>query len=228
MKIQSKLAGGERGFSLLELLVVVVILSLVIGVVVNGLNRLVNVNSGETNKVDMTQESRQFIDQLSSDIHQAGFPNLRMYDPASGATLASFTVAQGLTLVDTNAVQFEGDVDGSGQVSKVFLQLVDGNGNLAVNPAGCPCTLQRGTVWKSVGGNPTFYTELTGVMNTNIFSAYDFGGNVVVPPQANALTGNLPNIKTVRMTVNIRSLIVDPIDNQYDTVTMVSEAKINN
>src|SRR5260370_7910047 len=73
----------QQGFTLLELMVSVAILSIVAGVVVSGLTSLVQRNQMETTKVDLTQESRQFMDQIVSDIHQSGFPSAKMFDPAS-------------------------------------------------------------------------------------------------------------------------------------------------
>jgi prepilin-type N-terminal cleavage/methylation domain-containing protein len=218
------IGGFQRGFSLLELLLSMAILCIVAGVVVDGLASLQQRNIGEVNRVDLTQETRQFQDQILRDLRQAGFPSIAMFDPS---TLTSSTncaldnnVACGLISVSSTAIQFEGDIDGSG-VSEVYIQLVQPAG-------GCPCTLQRGTVLKSVGGTPTYYTELNYVMNTSVFTAYDYQGNSISLP---ASASNLPNIKNIGITLYVQSPFPDPGRPgapYYPDITMVSEAKINN
>lgn len=210
-----------RGFSLVEMMIVLAILSIVSGVIVQGITDTQARNVVESTKTDLTQESRQFMDQIVSDVHQAGFPSIRMFDPASlvSSTVCASdnNVACGLLSVSTTALQFEGDVDGSG-VSEVYVQLNQPTG-------GCPCTVQRGTVLKSVGGVPPYYAEVTNVMNTAIFSAYFFDGSTVTLPAA---ATDLPNIKSISMTLYVKSTQEDPKTLQYPTVTMASSAKINN
>jgi prepilin-type N-terminal cleavage/methylation domain-containing protein len=50
----------QRGFSLLELMLSILILSVVVAVVVQGLSGLQQRDVGELNRVDLTQETRQF------------------------------------------------------------------------------------------------------------------------------------------------------------------------
>jgi len=201
------------------------ILSIVVGVIAEGLASLQQRNAGELNRVDLTQETRQFQDQILRDLRQAGFPSIAMFDPS---TLASSTncaldtnVACGLVSISSTSIQFEGDIDGSG-VSEVYIQLVQPAG-------GCPCTLQRGTVLKSLGGTPAYYTELNYVINPNVFTAYDWQGNLISLP---ASASDLPNIKNVGISLYVQSPFPDPgrpsATPFYPDITMVSVAKINN
>ena len=205
----------------MEMMIVLAILSIVSGVIVQGITDTQARNVVEATKTDLTQESRQFMDQVVSDVHQAGFPSIRMFDPASltSSTVCASdnNVACGLLSVTSTAIQFEGDVDGTG-VSEVYVQLNHTRG-------GCPCTVQRGTVAKSVGGAPPYYTEVTNVMNTAVFSAYFFDGSSVTLP---ASATDLPNIKSISMTLYVRSTQFDPKTLLYPTVTMASSAKVNN
>ena len=217
----------QHGFSLLELMISLAILSIVMGVIVEGINTTQARNAVETNKLDLTQETREFMDQIVNDIDQAGFPGLNMFDPTTlnpavgGNPICTQNnnLACGLVSVTANAIQFEGDVDGTG-VSEVYIQL-----NQPVG--GCPCTIQRGTVLKSIGGLPPFYTQVDNVMNTAIFTAYASDGSQVALP-ANQASGNLKNITAIGITLYVRSFQMDPKTGQYPTVTMVSSAKINN
>jgi prepilin-type N-terminal cleavage/methylation domain-containing protein len=217
----------KRGFSLLELMVSLAILSIVMGIIVEGITTMQARNAVETNKLDLTQETREFMDQIVNDIDQAGFPGLNMFDPTTlnpatpGNPICTQNnnLACGLISVSATAIQFEGDVDGTG-VSEVYIQLNQPAG-------GCPCTIQRGTVLKSVGGLPPFYTQVDNVMNTTIFTAYKSDGSLALLP-ANQALGNLGNITAIGITLYVKSLQMDPKTGQYPTVTMVSTAKINN
>lgn len=210
---------AERGFTLLEMMVSVTILTVVIGVVVDGLMKLQQRNTMETAKVDLTQESRQFLDQIVSDIRQSGYPSLKMFDPTTKPLGNNDPgVSQGLVSVNPSSLQFEADVDGSGVVSEVFIQLSPLNGP-------CPCTIQRGTVSKTAwqGGTlPFYYTEVNNVSNTTIFKGYDNGGNNV------ALSGAPSNnLASIEITLNVLSPIPD-VNSVYPTITMTTGVKIHN
>jgi prepilin-type N-terminal cleavage/methylation domain-containing protein len=209
----------QHGFTLLELIVSMGILTVVSGVIVESLMKLQQRNTMETVKVDLTQESRQFMDQIVSDIHQSGYPSLKMFDPATKPLGNNDPgVSQGLVNVTPSSLQFEADVDGSGAVNEVFIQLSPLNGP-------CPCVIQRGTVSKASwqGGTlPYYYTEVNNVNNTNIFQGYDNAGNNV------ALTGApANNLAAIEITLNVLSSTPDS-NNVYPTITMSTGVKIHN
>lgn len=213
----------QRGFSLVELLASLAILSIVMGVIFSGVTMMQERNAVEVSKVDLTQQAREFMDQIVNDIHQAGYPGLDMFDPGSPA-LTSTTdctldnnLACGLISVSSTTLHFEGDVDGTG-VSEVYIELSTGP---------CPCTLKRGTVLKSVGGTPAFYTEVDNVMNTAVFTGYQFDGTQITLP-ADSTTGTLKNFAAIGITLYVKSSQPDLQTGQYQTVTMVATAKISN
>jgi len=216
----------QQGFSLIELMVSLTILSVVAGVVVDGLMKLQRRNTMETTKVDLTQESREFMDQIVSDIHQSGYPSLKMFDPATLVSAVNCTVdinvSCGLVNVTASSLQFEADVDGSGTVSEVFIQLNPLNGP-------CPCIIQRGTVtkaaWVNNGTPPFYYTEVNNVNNTNIFLGYDNGGNNVALPGACPYPCN--NIAAIEITLNVRSPFAES-NGIFQTITMSTGVKIHN
>jgi prepilin-type N-terminal cleavage/methylation domain-containing protein len=214
------------GFSLLETMLVMALLAIVLAVATDGLIQMQKRSNTDTAKVDMTQTARQFLDQIINDLHQTGYPGSKLYDPASAPSANN--IAAGLLSVDANAVEFEADVDGSGSVSHVWLQLLWSNGTPVSSGAGsCPCTLQRGTLYKSQVGTTAvpYYTEVSNVTNSNIFSAYFFDGSQVTLP---ASATDLPNIKDIKITVNLQSSTPEMDGVTFPTITMASEAKINN
>jgi len=215
----------HSGFSLVETMLVVAVLAVVMGIVVDGLVQLQKRNRADVGKVDTTQMARQFMDQIINDLHQTGYPGTKIYDPAAAPSVNN--VAVGLLSVNSSATEFEADVDGSGSVSHIWLQLVWSDGTpVAGGPGNCPCTLQRGTLYKSQVGTGTvpYYTEVTNVMNTNVFSAYFFDGSQVTLP---ASSTDLPNIRNIKVTVNLQSSTPEA-NGTIPTITMASEAKISN
>jgi len=213
----------QQGFSLLELLITIAILAIVVAVIVSGVTQLQKTSTNQAVNVDLTQESRQFLDQVVEDLHQAGYPDISMFDLATSAANPNL-YAVGLVSVSTTKIQYEGDVDGTG-VSEVIVQL---------NPSGgpCPCTLQRGAISKTLyagGTNPLYYTEVDGVNNLNIFTAYDKAGNVIPLPCAAGVCADgssIKNIKDIGILLNVRSNTPNVTTGAYTFVTMSTEAQL--
>src|SRR5215467_6943657 len=117
------------GFSLLELMVVLIIVLGITAAIFQTINMTTQRSSTEQIKLDMFQEAREFMDQMSRDLRQAGYPNTRNLD-FSAMTPAAVTpyindhrAAAGLVAVYTTDLWFEGDVDASGAVSVVRYHL---------------------------------------------------------------------------------------------------------
>src|SRR2546426_12826615 len=105
------------GFSLLELMIVLIIILSISAAIFQTINMTTQRSSAEQTKVDMFQEAREFMDQMSRDLRQAGYPNPRNMDPA-GFTQPSIVqdlhAAVGLVEVGTGDLWFGGDVGCSG------------------------------------------------------------------------------------------------------------------
>jgi prepilin-type N-terminal cleavage/methylation domain-containing protein len=173
----------ERGFSLIELMVVCLVLVIVLGGVFRIINHVMQRSQVEQIKVDLTQQAREFVDEFERDVHQAGYPNCRMISTPGAATncppdytnplvAQNASVAAGLVLVSNTEVIFEGDVDGDGVVDTVWYRLVDQNGNFPPATT-CPCTIQRSQMPKAAGtlplAQPTLFSqELQNIVNSGV------------------------------------------------------------
>jgi prepilin-type N-terminal cleavage/methylation domain-containing protein len=158
---------GQRGFSLIEMLIVVAVLSLVLGAIFNTIMDGMKKYRLEENRVNTTQESREFLDQIVRDLHSSGYPGLKMYNPGAlpAPALNNANVAAGLVAVSATDIWFEGDIDDSGNVQSIrytLQPLADGN---------CPCTMMRSAVQKFQGTAPSaqninYNTQLQNVINS--------------------------------------------------------------
>jgi len=226
---------GASGFSLLELMIVLVITLVITGAIFQVINLATARSSAEQTKVDMFQEAREFMDQMSRDLRQAGFPNVRNMDQSVFSVLTMTTplpiiddlhVAAGLVEVDTGDLLFEGDVDGSGIVSVVHYHLATMGNN-------CPC-LQRSQLPK-INASPLAQTteqyqvEVQGVQNTSIFAAYNNGVAVALPVTIGVSSGTvIATVDTVQATLTLQSPIIDPQTHQKPITTLVTTVRLNN
>jgi prepilin-type N-terminal cleavage/methylation domain-containing protein len=217
----------EAGFSLLELMIVLLVLSVMMGAVFSQIRNVQVRSSAEQTKLDLFQESREFMDQLERDLHEAGYPNSRNF--GSGQVVNGINEpanAVGLVKIDVNELWFEGDVDGDGVVDSVQYQY-DGTST------GCPC-LKRSSVQK-VAASPlsqgsSFQTEVQHVQNgTSIFRAYKADGSqVTLPVDLISAPTTIASIKTIRIELNVQSNHFDLQTRQYPQVTLSNTVSLNN
>ena len=220
---------AQLGFSMIEILVAVALLMAVLGVVVKGMTDVQRRNFSETSNVDAVQDTRDFIDQMVRDIHGVGYPPPRVTTRGANpyCTDSKFngqvnapvrmspTISCGVTSYSQTNIVYEADLDGSGTVSVVFLNLVPGT-----NTVNCPCILQRGVLTKTAwianpAQAPPFFTTVNGVLNSgngaggaifpvvlsgpgnyqayrtaDVFDAYDANANPIVVPCTMGIPGN--------------------------------------
>ena len=172
MRTTNDVRNRQKGFSLIELLTVVVILMLVTGVVFQQIDMVQKRGRQEDVKMDLTQESREFVDQMVRDIHTSGYPNKKMY-LVGLVTNNDNRTAVGLVQVSPTSLWFEGDVDGDGQVDSIQYELQAPGGR-------CPCTIRRSQVVKVNGTEPwnqanNFNMEVSNVVNSR--NTFPIGGN---------------------------------------------------
>jgi prepilin-type N-terminal cleavage/methylation domain-containing protein len=238
----------SRGFSLIEMLVAMAIVTAVLAVVMRGIIQMQQRSSAESTKVDVTQQTRDFIDQMVRDIHNAGYPPPLVVTSAVAAGCTNnASIACGVLSYTPTQIIYEGDLDGSGIVYRVYVQLQAGPGGA------CPCILQRGALRKSdalTGGAPTYFTEVNGVLNSgngsgaatyainlptsgsyssygtaDVFDAYDVSGGAVGTCTTIAACSS---IHSVQITANIASSYGDPAAHTYHVFSITSKARMNN
>ena len=218
--MKNKKHSRQSGFTLIEMLMVVLLLSIVVGAVFSQIERAQVRYRVEDQKVDLTQQEREFIDQFTRDLHQAGYPSAPMY----GGSATANQVALGITSLSSNDIVVEGDVDGDGAVDVVEYSYFDGSGWSSSAPNPCPC-IRRSQLAKGTAGPATTYTQVQNVLGTSFFTAFDIGGNTISLP---ASAGNLSKIKTVQITLTTQGVVQDNDAHKSIQVTMTGMARLVN
>jgi prepilin-type N-terminal cleavage/methylation domain-containing protein len=208
-KLALKASCSEQGFSLIEMMIAVILISAVMAVAVNGMMQMQQRNSAEASKTDSVQETRDFIDQVVRDIHDAGYPPARAVTSPAGvvplctnptATINtvvrnSSSIACGIVAYSQRAVTYEGDLGDGNNVSVVTLDIVPASGST------CPCIVRRGVIaktqWVTSGCNtnptgsgciPQYFTEVNGILNSGNGAGGSWGVTLSGPGTYTAYT----------------------------------------
>lgn len=204
----------QRGFTLIELLMVVLILSIVVGAVFSQIERAQVRYRVEDTKVDLTQQEREFIDQFTRDLHQAGYPSADMMGPGAAAN----QTALGVISLSTNDLVMEGDVDGDGVVETVEYSYFDGSGWAGPGPNPCPC-IRRSSQPKGTAAAAPNFTEVQNVIGTSFFTALNSTGGAAT---------DLPSTKAVQITLTTQGTLQDSDAHKSIQVTMTGIARLVN
>jgi prepilin-type N-terminal cleavage/methylation domain-containing protein len=246
MNWKNQMRHPQTGFSLIEMMVVVLILAVVSAGIFMQLDIAQQRAFSEQIKLDNFEEARDFADQFFRDINQIGYPNSRLVDTTSLSWSPALTtqttyswaspyvndnrLALGLVKIDANEIRFEGDMNGNGVVQSV-VYMVNGSGT-------CALCLQRSQVDK-VSGNPltgqtqNWGTETNDVINTPIFSYFKADGTqvTVLPVDISTASGaqTIASIKTIQISIIIRNnTVLDPKTRQPIETTFQGEVSLNN
>jgi len=247
MKRKKLLNSRQRGFSMIELTIVIGILSIIIAGIFTQMDQAQQRAYTERIKLDNMQEARDFVDQFFRDINQIGYPNVRMMDVTSPSWAPALStpptyawnnayandnrMAIGLVKIDNTAIQFEADTNGDGNVQSVQYK-INGNGN-------CTLCLQRSQVDK-VAGNPlavppNWGTEVNDALNPIIFTYFKADGTQIpsaslpldISTQAGAQT--LASIKTIKISLLISNPVIRDIKtDQVIQTSFEGEVSLNN
>jgi type II secretory pathway pseudopilin PulG len=222
----------STGFTLLESMICVGVLLLLMGAVFQQVNKAQGSYRVEGQKIDLTQQQREFIDQFTRDVRQAGYPSPFSAGLTPPVDLSNNTIAAGITAISPTSITFEGDIDNTGQVKVVTYSL-----NPAV-AAPCPC-IQR-TVAAKGGANQGTFVEVQNIMvpgPQGIFLAYDANGNPLaglnLTLSAGATTNDttyksLHKIKGVRVSFTLQGTASEMTGATPVQVTMTGMARVPN
>ena len=185
----------QKGFSLIELMIVVAILTVVMGVIFQQIVSLQRRSRAEETKQDIFSEGREFVEQFSRDIHETGYPSYKIYATALLPTDARLAV--GIVRATPTDLLIEGDVDGDGLVDSVEYAVCNSAGVCSSpatpNPGGtCPCSLQRSQVVKLGGTNPWAQPTSPSVQVNGLINSSGLGGGgaaVIITGQSALPTG---------------------------------------
>lgn len=241
--MKTKANRKQTGFSLIELLVVVLILSVVVGALFSQIERAQVRYRVEDQKLDLTQQERDFIDQFTRDLHQEGYPSPRLY--SNRYDLSSKFTAAGVWSISPTDLAMEGDVDGDGVVDVIRYHYDDGStwAGKGANP--CPCLRRSSTpkadgAWPWAQPAPVYYTQVQNVIpiaGQPFFQAYAADGSVIdttVPlvlssaAQTDPTFQQLLNIKAVRITFTTQGASNDTDLHKSIQVTMTGMARLPN
>lgn len=237
---------AHRGFTLLELLLVVMILSLILVAVFTQMSAAQQRMSAEEVKLDDFQQARDFVDQFFRDINEIGYPNSRMMDTTSVLWNPALTTqatygwaspyindnrfAMGLVKVDVNEIRFEADTNGDGNVQSV-IYVLNGNGN-------CALCLQRSQVPKLtadpfLGQVPNWGTEVNDLVSNPSFKYFRADGTQVTTLPADITTAagaqTLASIKTIQISLTVRNPnVVDQQTGLAIETNIAGEVSLNN
>jgi len=230
---------ATAGFTLIEMLISLAILVIVTGAVFQQINSMQKKSASEAVNVDLTQQSREFINQTVRDLHMAGFPSANMYsvDPSGHPSL----VANGLVRVSPTEILMEGDVNNDGAVESVDILYVASD----PNDPNCPCIRRSAQPKVDADSfnqpiNP-FYTETQQVLppgtgagqsGEDLFEYYDQNGNPVdLSTYSDRLTpqgvANLASIKTIKINLSLLTNQRDPVTGNFLRTSMSASSRLN-
>jgi prepilin-type N-terminal cleavage/methylation domain-containing protein len=237
----------QAGFSLIEVMIVVFVLTLILAGIFSQIDKAQSRYKVEDQTLDLTQQERDFIDQFTRDLHQAGFPTAAMY--GNRLDINSKYVSAGVWYVSATDVWMEGDLDDNENILETRYHYDDGTTWAGPGPNPCPC-IRRSSVrkidglypWDPNQLAPQYYTEvqyLISVANQPLFQIYDSKGQVVPMPGGSLLLGSgttvdqvakkaLGNVKAIRITLTTQSPTPDSDAHKSIQVTMNGTARLPN
>ncbi|SRR6266700_2755467 len=242
----------QTGFSLIEMMIVLAIISIIMGSVFKSIDLTQRTSRSQQVKLDLTQESREFVDQLTRDLRNAGYPYRRnmtnMVDPLNPAyNFVSPTHpnnAPGLIYVNNTSLWFAGNVDGTANLNEAGtarVKIVRYDYIAANAGQGCPCL--RRTEFDRNGGDPLAdantpgaavpQLEIQGVQNGTtaadaIFTVYDDTGVALGLPidfDNNATT--IAGINSLKVVLTVQSQQKDSTG-AFPITTVVSSVALTN
>ena len=209
------------GFTLMELSMVVLILTIMLAVVFQQVDLVQKRARSEESKLDAFQQARNFLDLISRDIHGSGYPGSRVQDPSQIPNgLNAPMNAIGLVKVDSGELRLE-TYDDQGKVIAVVYQLSSG-------------TLMRGQAVKAnasplTGQTVSLQTGVEKVENTAIFTAHKTDGTLVtLPVDISASPSGIASIKSIEVVLQVQGNVPDLQTGRNPIATLRSVVRVIN
>jgi prepilin-type N-terminal cleavage/methylation domain-containing protein len=223
---------ATAGFTLIEMLISLAILVTVTGAVFEQINSMQKKSASEAVNLDLTQQSRDFINQTVRDLHMAGYPTASMYsvDPSARPQM----VANRLVRVSPTEILMEGDINNDGAVESVDI----------VYDPNCPC-IRRSAQAKidadSFHQPSNLFTETqqvfppgtaAGQSGEDLFAYYDQNGNPVDLSNGSDISteqgiSNLAKIKTVKINLSLVTNQRDPQTGNFVRTSMSAGSRLS-
>jgi len=246
---------AQRGFSLVEMLVVTAVITIIMGSVFKSINITQQKSRSEQIKLDLTQQAREFIDQLTHDLRNAGYPYKRnmangVVDPnnTNAFPFNSYNSAYdpynapGLIYVDNGSLWFAGNLDGTAAAAGIANVKIVRYDYIAAGPnePNCPCL--RRTEFARAGGDPftdasnlggaVQQMEIQNVQNGTsaanaIFTVYDNTGNAIVLPINFDNGATISAINSLKVVLTVQSIQQDT-NGSFPATTVVSSIALTN
>jgi type IV pilus assembly protein PilW len=200
---------AKRGFSLLEMLIVLAVFTFIVGGIFNNLSQSQVRYQFEQEVAEVQQSARNAIDIMEREIKLAGFPKASYYDSAQNWTSAnSNKVAAGFVTINASNLVFEADVEEDGVVERVDYNLTSG-------------TLSRSAEDKQAGGGApaAVYRVLANNVTALTFTCLDSNGTA---------TATASQVRFVQILLSLNTTNVDPQNRQRRTITIQTLASVRN
>lgn len=214
------------GFTLLELMVVVLILTVMMGVVFQQVDLVQKRARAEQSKLDAFQQARDFLDLMVRDIHNSGYPNVRVQDVSQITHgLNDPKNAIGLVMVNNTELRLE-TFDEQGKVIAVVYQLNAGTlkRSQAIKNDASPLTGQTLSLQPGVEN----VQNQVPPNNTAIFTAYKTDGSTVGPADINLSPSSIASIKSIEIVLQVRGNVPDLQTGLYPATTLRSVVRVIN
>jgi prepilin-type N-terminal cleavage/methylation domain-containing protein len=250
----SKQVPAQRGFSLIEMMVVLAVLTIIMGSVFKSIDLTQRTSRNQQVKLDLTQQAREFVDQLTRDLRNAGYPYQRnmatgVQDPINPnyyfVNATDPYNAPGLIYVDNGSLWFAGSVDGTTsptQAGAADVKIIRYDYVAAgAGQPGCPCV--RRTEFSRNGGDPftdaqnpgaaAAQMEIQGVQNGTsaadaIFTVYDdTGAALALPLNFDNDATTIAGINSLKIVMTVQSAQPDSTG-VFPVTTVVSSVALSN
>jgi len=242
---------ADKGFSLIEMMVVLAIITIIMASVFKSIDLTQRTSRSQQVKLDLTQQAREFIDQLTRDLRNAGYPYQRnMANTVDAVTGTSFISpnhpanAPGLIYVSNGSLWFAGNVDGTAgpEAGTAAVKIVRYDYVAAgAGQPGCPC-LRRTEFLRSgvdpftdanTPGAAVAQLEIQGVQNAAtaadpIFTVYDdTGAALALPLDFDNNAATLAGINSLKVVMTVQATQTDSTGARPVT-TVVSSVALSN